>query len=280
MKITALIENYSYKEGIAAQYGLSLLVQTGNSNILVDAGQNDMALNNFLALGYDPSIIDAIVISHNHFDHIGGLQSFLDATAEKAPPVYVSQGVGTDLYSKRLFSRKNLCSRNDLIEQNRHRVQFVSDALQILPNVFVCTVTNPDPDFVCKDRKLRMSSESGRLIRDDFRHEVYLAILEADGLKIVSSCSHNGIVNIARDAADRFHQPVETFVGGLHLRGKHHDTLNCSRAHVKQLVKAINELSIPTIHTCHCTGILGYQLIEKDYLGKIYYFSSGDQLSV
>ena len=280
MKITALIENHSRREGIVAQYGLSLLLQTAHGHVLVDAGQNEDALNNFFALGYDPSIIDSIVISHNHFDHIGGLQHFLDATAHTNPPVYVSGGIGQDLYTKQPFSRKKLCSRNDLIANNYNRIRFVSNSVQILPDVFVCTIANPSPDFVCKDRKLRMLSNTGRLVRDNFHHEVYITVIEDKKLKLISSCSHNGIVNIIQDAVSRFQLPVTAFVGGLHLRGRHHDSLNCSRSYVAQLIDALNSLSLPTIYTCHCTGALGYQLLQDGFNGAIYDFHSGDSFSL
>lgn len=280
MKITALIENDSAREGILAQYGLSLLLQTPSGTVLVDAGQNDAALSNFLALGYDPDQIDAIVVSHNHFDHIGGLQSFLDATAAHLPPVYVSAGAGTELYTKRFFTRKRLCSRNDLIGKNRDRIRFVSDSQQILPGVYVCTIPNPDPAFVCKDKKLRMQGKGNRLVPDDFRHEVYVAVMEADGLKVISSCSHSGIVNILRDAARRFGCAPKVFVGGLHMRGKHHDTLNCSRAYVAQVLDTLNTLQLDSIHTCHCTGALGFDLLQKDFRGEAAYFTSGDSFTV
>lgn len=280
MKITALIENDSYKEGICAQYGLSLLVQTQAGAFVVDAGQNEEALKNFHVLGYSLDMIDAIVVSHNHFDHIGGLQSFVDATDLRKPPVYVSAGTGKELFTKTLFSRRNLCSRNDLIRQNADRVHFVDGCVGILPGVFVCTVDTPDPKFLCKDRKLRMLSPGGRLVPDDFRHEVYVAVLENDTLKIISSCSHTGIVNILRDAERRFGMPASVFVGGLHMRGKRSNTLNCSRSYVKNVLDELNTNGVCTIHTCHCTGKLGYKLIKQGFHGRTKYFSSGDRFEV
>ncbi|MBO7298067.1 MAG: MBL fold metallo-hydrolase, partial [Clostridia bacterium] len=225
MKITAVIENKSRKEGILAQYGLSLFVQTKNGNILVDAGSNHSAFVNFTALGFSVEEINAIVVSHNHFDHIGGLRYFLDETSV---PVYASNEVNTVLYTKRWYTRRKQVSDNAVVEDNLSRFKFVNDCEEIFKDVFVCRLKNPNREFVCRDKKLRQLL-GGKIVSDCFAHEVYLAVVEDKKVKILSSCSHNGIVNILEDAKTRFPEyKISAFVGGLHLRGKNSQKLNCS----------------------------------------------------
>ncbi len=280
MKITALIENNSRRQDLAAQYGLSLLVEVGDKSIIVDTGQDESALSNFRLLGYDEKQIDAIMISHNHFDHIGGLQSFIDATALQKAPVYLSGGIGAELFTKRLLRRRKLVSRNGLVADNAERVVRVDDMMEIFQSVYVCRVKNPDPSFICKDKKLRMTDEKGRLVCDDFLHEVYLAVIEDGFLKIVSSCSHNGVINIVRDAQKRFGLPVAAFVGGLHMRGKKAKSLNCTRKFVRTVSEELNKLNVNAVYTCHCTGSVAFKILDTVYKNKARYFHTGDTFKV
>ena len=277
MKITTVIENRSTRENLTAQYGLSLLVETEYGSILVDAGQDDAALNNLGALGRDLSKINAVFISHNHDDHVGGLGAVLEATADNPLPVFVSGSAKSLLYSKRLFRRRVLVSRNELIEGGGERVVLVNDVEEILPGAYACRIKSADGDFVCKDRKLRMLSEDGKLIPDDFRHEIYLAVIEDGAVKIVSPCSHNGIVNIIKDAEERFGLPVKSFVGGLHLRGNSSRSLSCPKSHVLRIADMLNESSLEKLYTCHCTGFKAFSILKEHLSEKILlkYFHTG-----
>jgi 7,8-dihydropterin-6-yl-methyl-4-(beta-D-ribofuranosyl)aminobenzene 5'-phosphate synthase len=79
MKLTILYDNtiFEEKKGFKSDWGFSCLIETGNKNILFDTGANPQILhNNMKILNVDPSSIDKIVISHEHWDHNGGLGLF------------------------------------------------------------------------------------------------------------------------------------------------------------------------------------------------------------
>ena len=79
MKITILYDNTATSTRLKPDWGFSCLIETGNRNILFDTGGNGKILiDNMDALGVDPSTIDDIFISHQHFDHIGGLSAVLN----------------------------------------------------------------------------------------------------------------------------------------------------------------------------------------------------------
>ncbi len=77
MRIMTLIENLVYKQGLLAEHGLSYYIETGHKKILFDTGQSGSFLVNAKMLGIDILDIDAVIISHGHYDHTGGLYSFL-----------------------------------------------------------------------------------------------------------------------------------------------------------------------------------------------------------
>ena len=280
MKITALIENASERDELSPQYGLSLFVETAHGSIVVDAGQDGTAYDNFCTMGFDREAIDALVASHNHFDHIGGMQTFLDATAARRVPLYLSAQSKLPLVSKRFLHRARLVSRSEVIEQNEDRCFFVEDAVQILLGAFACRVKTPDLAYSCQDKKLKMLNGAGRRVPDDFRHEIYLAVIEDGAVKIVSPCSHNGAVNIIRDAEERFSLPVRAFIGGLHLRGSSSDSLNCSKRYLSDVAARLNELLPDALYTCHCTGRKAFLLLKEQLACNVQYFHTGDSFRV
>lgn len=78
LKAIILYDNTTRRSDLVADWGFSCLVQTGKYNILFDAGSDgEILLSNMEVLGIDPGIVTHVFISHNHFDHIGGLATFL-----------------------------------------------------------------------------------------------------------------------------------------------------------------------------------------------------------
>lgn len=78
MKITILYDNTAFKQELQADWGFAALVEAGGLNILFDTGADGkILLSNMDKLEVDPEEIDEVFISHEHYDHLGGLSSFL-----------------------------------------------------------------------------------------------------------------------------------------------------------------------------------------------------------
>ena len=78
MKITIIYDNEVWKEGLRSDWGFACLVEAYGRKILFDTGANgSILLDNMRKLGIDPVIVEDVIISHAHFDHSGGLSSFL-----------------------------------------------------------------------------------------------------------------------------------------------------------------------------------------------------------
>lgn len=79
MKVTIIYDNTAFRSGLKPDWGFSALIETQSHNILFDTGSDgSILLENMKQLDIDPSTIDEVFISHNHFDHVGGLSAFLN----------------------------------------------------------------------------------------------------------------------------------------------------------------------------------------------------------
>ena len=76
MKLTILTENTVYKKEYKAEHGLSLLVESGDRHLLFDTGQTGLFVENAKTARVDISTVDAVILSHGHYDHTGGLPVF------------------------------------------------------------------------------------------------------------------------------------------------------------------------------------------------------------
>jgi len=74
MKWTVLSDNRSCDSQLQTEHGLSVLLETGRHNILLDTGASDVFIRNAEKMGIDLSTVDYVFISHGHSDHAGGLQ--------------------------------------------------------------------------------------------------------------------------------------------------------------------------------------------------------------
>jgi 7,8-dihydropterin-6-yl-methyl-4-(beta-D-ribofuranosyl)aminobenzene 5'-phosphate synthase len=78
MKITIVYDNTASLPALKADWGFACLVETAGHTLLFDTGaKSAILMGNMAALGIDPAAIDTVFISHNHWDHTGGLTDLL-----------------------------------------------------------------------------------------------------------------------------------------------------------------------------------------------------------
>ena len=79
VKLTIVYDNEVFQGGLRAGWGLSCLVEIEETKVLFDTGADgEILLYNMDKLNINPKDIDAVFLSHNHWDHTGGLQSLLN----------------------------------------------------------------------------------------------------------------------------------------------------------------------------------------------------------
>ena len=184
MKVDILFNDQAVDSTFLSGHGFSCLV---NSHILFDTGSNaESLLSNMKIIGINIADIEAVVISHDHWDHIEGLWEILKI--KKGLKVYACPNFSQE------FKDKVKALYGTLIEQDSLK--------EIAGNIFV---TGEIPGIY----KGKSMSEQSLIVKTE------------KGLSVITGCSHPGIVNILERVKSFFSlRRFYSVFGGLHLHSK------------------------------------------------------------
>jgi len=180
IRVSVIYDNRAYTEGFEPAWGFSCLVSGIGKTILFDTGgDGSILLRNMESLRIDPKEIDIIVLSHNHWDHTGGLESYLEQHGDvtlfvpSSFPPHFRKGVE----------------------------RFGAEIVDVTGPVEIC-------DGVHSTGEL-----GGRI------EEQSLIVRTSEGLVVITGCAHPGIVKIVKKAKEVVDDEVLLVIGGFHLGG-------------------------------------------------------------
>lgn len=268
MKIISLVENTRNSEKLNAEHGLSVYIETEHNKILFDTGASDAFLHNASSMGLDIASVDALVVSHGHYDHGGGMRTFIDVN--KKAPIYIQEAAFGDFYSKRSNGEFAYIGLDPTL-QNNERIVWVKDYEQIFPGVEIFSDFQNKVFFPKGNATLFMDSKG--TVLDTFLHEHVLVIEENDTFFLCTGCAHNGIVTILESFNERYARYPDYVLGGFHL---HSGSAGITEDDVT--IKNIAAYLLKTkahYYTGHCTGEKPFALL-KSLMGEyIEYASTG-----
>lgn len=263
MKLTTLIENTTCNPALTKEHGLSLFLETKGKQILFDTGQTAAFASNAAALGINLSETDIAILSHSHYDHGGGLKTFLEQN--KIAPVYISRHAFGEFYNgtEKYIGLDPALKFSD-------RLCFVEEKQEITPGLTLYSCN--DKISGKQESSQGLTQKTGDLFEPDmFLHEHYLLIEENNKKILISGCSHKGIADIVS-----WFTP-DILVGGFHL--KHLTTEGKDARILKQLAETL--LFYPTeYYTGHCTGKEQFSFLKNLMGERLHAISTGQVLEL
>ncbi len=248
LKLAVLSENtVGTSGGLIGEWGLSIYIEAGGMKILFDTGESGALLSNADALGIDLQSVQALVLSHGHYDHTGGMRSFLRRRGKL--PVYAHP----DLFACHHVTPEKpryigVPYRKELLENLGAEFVFVKEHFEIARGVLISGEV-PRKRVFKNEKESLFSMENGkRVIPDPFHDDMSLYCVTPEGLFIVLGCAHAGLINIVEHARQVTGESrVYGIIGGAHL----------GPAPVEQqeaTISYLRELDLQFLGANHCTG--------------------------
>jgi 7,8-dihydropterin-6-yl-methyl-4-(beta-D-ribofuranosyl)aminobenzene 5'-phosphate synthase len=291
---------------LESQWGLSLhLVSTKDQETrryLLDFGFTpDVLGNNLKLLKIEPASIDALILSHGHLDHLGGLIGFLQANRESMREELRLYVGGEDAFCHRVqqqpdgsFAPYGVLDRHDL---KSLRVQPIQAELPIviedhafttgiiprtsietvLPNTFV--VFGQKDGVGCDtikygDHHFTAAELAGTPVPDQHWHEHATCFQVGDrGLVVITSCGHGGILNTVRRAQEITGvERIYALCGGFHLAP-------ASQLHLDQIMAELTKLPIDHLIPMHCSGSNFLETAKREMPNKLILCTTGSRFT-
>ena len=201
LNVTVLVNNCVQTRGLLAEHGWSLLIEADEHVFLWDAGQGLTIEHNAAALGIDLSRIEAVLISHGHYDHAGGLQAVL----KHAPPAAVyMHPVALERKFKKLPGKERFReigippAVRETLEADCGRLVLSKEPQEIISGFWMSgEVPRHHGPQLARD----FYSDSACTILDSVPDDQTLIVETPRGIVLFTACPHAGIVNIMHAAA-------------------------------------------------------------------------------
>jgi len=279
MEITCVVDDaVCDHSSFWGEHGLAFLIEAKKGRVLFDTGQSGtVLLHNLELLGVEPKTINALAISHAHYDHTGGLSALLDCgSAGDLRPTGIPLYAHPDLFRERFSRREGALesvglslTREELAQ--RLTLQLSAEPTEILSGVWTTGEIT--------DRSEPEGRSAYHFVRgvegwkpDPYRDDMALVLETDEGLVVLCGCCHAGLLNTLAHVRRTFGPHITAVAGGTHL-------LHADEAHLRRVIEVLRELGMPRLYLNHCTGLRAYVTLAQAFGERVAPCPAGTRLS-
>ena len=266
MKVTVIVDNIispEIKKPLLAEHGLSLLLEVDDYKILLDSGQSNIVTHNLALLGVHPNQLNAMVISHGHYDHTGGVPHIL---RQRANPINIY--AHDEIFKRRYAVNKNGTRYIGIPFLQAESLSlgaqwnFHTKPIEIIPNLWFSGTIPRNTDFERGDSRFVAQDKNQQKFQDKLLDDTVLYYISKTGLIVISGCAHSGFINIIeRGLALTGSTRLAGWIGGTHLGAS-------PQKQQKETIQALREYNPEFIFTSHCTGFSIMAELQREFGAK------------
>ncbi|MBN2143349.1 MAG: MBL fold metallo-hydrolase [Candidatus Aureabacteria bacterium] len=275
-KFTILCDNSAAaaSSGIA-EHGFACYLENEEGSYLFDTGQGLGIVHNSIVLKKDLSKINAIMLSHGHYDHTGGLAKVLRIIGER--DVYAHPDIFAKKYKATQEKEKfvGIPFNRAYLESLGANFQLNTQLIEIGRNIYLTGEVPRLTDFEKGVENLFAYTDTGEKIQPDPLKDDLSVIVDSDrGLVIVFGCAHAGMINIINYTVKSLNKnKIYAVIGGTHLMAS-------SDAQFTETLKMINEYKIEHVGVSHCTGPEKASLLHAKLKDRFFFASVSTEFEV
>ncbi len=273
-KLTILCDNAVGRPfGVVGEHGFACFIETEAGNVLFDTGQGMGIAGNATVLGKSLASIRAVVISHGHYDHTGGLPQVLNQTGPV--PVYGHP----DMFASRTWSDGKstrfigMRHRRRYLESLGAQFHLMRSPVEISPGLHLSGEIPRINDYEKPDPNMTLHSEGVMdVCPDPIADDLSLVVDSPKGLILVLGCAHAGMINIFNHVLQTFNRDrIYAVIGGTHLGF-------AQPAQFEETVKAIERYGIQKMGVSHCTGLAKAAILHARFGERFFFGCVGAEL--
>lgn len=277
MRIVTLLENSTVSSEFKTKHGISLYVETDDRKILFDSGPDSTFLDNAHKLNVDLSAVDIMILSHGHYDHGGGLATFMKHNSH-------ARIIMKDTAVNRFFVKKFFLLKIDiglkLTEIDTGRLELISEQLELDESLSIHTHFHKDGFLPAGNASLFTMDANGNDIVDPFDHEICLLIKEKNKNVLFTGCSHSGLGNMMRSVKQQASiDKIDSVIGGFHLYNPVTRKTESSER-IDSLMNELSEFPETIFYTGHCTGNKALEYLKSETNGRVLPFKTGMDVTI
>lgn len=258
-KITCVVENTVQRSSpFWGEHGLSFFIEVDGTGVFFDTGHSEpLLLHNLGWLGKSPREAAALILSHAHTDHTGGMGAIL--SQNPGLPLYASPDIFQPRFARREDRYESIGLRLTRRELNQLADLRLSEKpVEVLPGLWTTGEIKERPEQEGRSERLVILHGEGWQ-PDPYRDDMSMVMETSQGLVVICGCCHAGLLNTLAHVRRNFEQPVIAILGGTHLA-------SADAAYLQHIAAVLRDsYGSPGLYLNHCTGEEAYVVMAQTF---------------